>query len=221
MQKATNDEVRAVLAGKRVAVVGSGPGCLDNEPGFVDSHDIVVRVNNHRIGENQGFRTDVFYSFFGSSIHKTPEELKAEGVKLCICKCPDAKFMDSPWHNQRRKQHGTDFAYIYRLRADFWFCPTYVPTVAEFVEVFDMLEQHIPSTGFSALVKVAQCEPALVYLTGFDFFASRTHNVNEPWRPGNPDDPIGHAPELERAWLRRNRELFSMDPRLTKIMETD
>ena len=27
-------------------------------------------------------------------------------------------------------------------------------------------------------------EPASVYMTGFDFFQSRIHNVDERWRPG-------------------------------------
>ena len=45
------------------------------------------------------------------------------------------------------------------------------------------------------------------------------HNVDEPWRPGNPDDPIGHAPERERAWLRAHRERVNCDATLTEIME--
>lgn len=211
--------LRETFHGKRVAIVGSGPGCLDNQPGFVDSHDVVVRVNNYRTGLAQGYRCDAFYSFFGSSIKKTAEELKADGVKLCVAKCPDAKFMESRWHRQQNKPHGVDFRYIYEARKDWWFCPVYVPALAEFVAVFDMLDKHIPSTGFSAILAVLEHEPASVYLTGFDFFASRIHNVTEAWRPGNPDDPIGHAPALERAWLAKNLDRITMDPRLTAIME--
>lgn len=211
--------VEAVFNGKTVAVVGSGPGVLDNEPGFVDSHDVVVRVNNYKLGEAQGKRTDVFYSFFGSSIRKSVQDLVTDGVSLCLCKCPDAQFTESRWHRVNGKPHGVDFRYIYRDRASWWFCPTYVPTVEEFVSVFDMLDKHIPSTGFSALQQVLQHSPASVYVTGFDFFASRVHNVDEPWRPGNPEDPIGHAPELERAWLARNLDKVTMDKRLTEIMD--
>ena len=212
------ETVEKAFRGKRVAIVGSGPGCLDNEPGFVDDHDVVCRVNNYRTGPAQGFRCDVFYSFFGGSIKKTAAELSHDGVRLCLCKCPDAKFMDSAWHRKNAKPHGVDFAYVYRARRDWWFCPTFVPSVEEFVAVFDMLGQHIPSTGFSALLAVRECSPASIYLTGFDFFASRIHNVNEAWRPGNPDDPIGHAPERERAWLREHRDGITFDKRLTEIM---
>jgi hypothetical protein len=123
-----------------------------------------------------------------------------------MCKCPNSKFIESEWHVRNNKPHGTDFRYIYELRRDWWFCPTYVPERDEFMATFELLQKHIPSTGFSALLAVADHGAASIYLTGFDFFASRIHNVNEPWRPGNPDDPIGHAPERERAWLRR--ELF-------------
>jgi hypothetical protein len=212
--------LREVFQGRRVAIVGSGPGSLDNAPGFVDSHDVVVRVNNYKSGKQQGFRTDVFYTFFGGSIKKTREELKADGVRLCMAKCPDAKLMDSEWHRKMNKPHGVDFRYIYRDRRGWWFCPTYVPTLAEFKASFELLGQHIPTTGFSALLAVLAQEPASVYLTGFDFFSSRIHNVNEPWRPGNPDDPIGHAPERERAWL-ATRTGVTYDKRLADIMEKE
>jgi hypothetical protein len=207
-----------VFHGKHVAIVGSGPGALDNDPGFVDSHEVVVRVNNYKIGVRQGYRCDVFYSFFGGSIKKDRAELESDGVHLCLCKCPNAKFMDSEWHRKNNKEIGVDFRYIYETRNDWWFCPTYVPTLGEFLDVFTMLGQHIPSTGFSALLEVRNHGPASIYMTGFDFFASRIHNVNEPWRPGNPNDPIGHAPEREREWLKEHGDGITMDKKLTEIM---
>ncbi len=211
-------EMRWMFEGRRIAIVGSGPGSLDNEPGFVDGHDVVCRINNYKVGFRQGSRCDVFYSFFGGSIKKDRVALENDGVKLCLCKCPDAKFMESEWHRKSGKPHGVDFRYIYRDRAKWWFVPTYVPTTDEFVASFELLGKHIPSTGFSALLLVRSLAPASIYLTGFDFFASRVHNVNEAWRPGNPDDPIGHAPERERAWLATNRDGITMDKRLTEIM---
>jgi len=194
-------EVAEVLRGKRVALVGSGPGVLTNAPGFVDSHDVVVRVNNFKLSESAGLRCDVFYSFFGGSIRKTREELIAAGVKLCMAKCPDERIMESAWHTARGKENGIDFRSIYRRRAGWWFCPVYVPTLAEFMAHFDLLGGHIPTTGFSALLDVLSYSPAEVYMTGFDFFASGVHNVDEKWRPGDPTDPIGHVPERELAWV--------------------
>lgn len=219
MRFVSREEVEKTFAGKRVAIVGSGPGALENEKGFVDSHDVVVRVNNYKLMEKTGFRCDAFYSFFGGSIKKNSKDLVKDGVKLCLCKCPDAKFIESEWHRKNHKEIGVDFRYIYRYREDWWFCDTFVPSLEEFVASFNLLGQHIPSTGFSALLLVKSCRPASIYLTGFDFFASRIHNVNEPWRPGSPDDPIGHAPERERAWLAANDDGIICDMRLRKIME--
>lgn len=219
MHSISKHAVRAFFKGKSVAIVGSGPGALDNVPGVVDSRDIVVRVNNYKTTPETGKRCDAFYSFFGGSIKKSAQDLKSDGVKMCLCKCPDAKFMESDWHKRMGKEIGTDFRYIYRQRAGWWFCDTFVPTVEEFVASFKLLNNHIPSTGFSALLLIQECEPKSIYLTGFDFFASRIHNVNEPWRPGNPEDPIGHAPELERAWLAANCSSIHLDARLTQIMQ--
>lgn len=206
----TFEEVAAQIRGRSVAIVGSGPSVLDNAPGFVDSHELVVRANNYKLGDGPGRRTDVFYSFFGGSIRKTAEELRRDGVRLCMCKCPNDKPIVSEWHERNGKQAGIDFRYIYETRASWWFCDTYVPTTARFLETFAVLGSHIPTTGFAAILEVLRCEPRSVYLTGFDFFASGVHNVDEKWRPGNPEDPIGHRPNLEAAWLAWNSDLYPL-----------
>lgn len=188
-----------------VAIVGSGPGVLPNPPGLVDGHDVVVRVNNYRlIPPATGTRTDVFYSFFGNSIRKTADELKRDGVTLCMCKCPDAKPISSDWHERNGKQAGIDFRGIYRRRAGWWFCDTFVPEAADFLRGFELLGRHVPTTGFAAIIDILGFAPAGVFLTGFDFFRSGKHNVTDNWRRKNDDDPIGHVPERELAWLAAN-----------------
>jgi hypothetical protein len=212
--------VRKAIEGKRIALVGSGPGVLDNEPGLIDSHDVVVRISNYKLMQNTGSRTDVFYSFFGSSIKKTAKELQQDGVYLCMCKCPNAQFMESAWHRRHGKMAGVDFRYIYNHRKDFWFCDTYVPTVPEFLAHFDLLGRHVPTTGFSGLLDVLSYDPASIYMTGFDFFSSGIHNVNERWKRMNPSDPIGHVPDAERNWFIRNVDKLPiiMDKRLKQIV---
>jgi hypothetical protein len=220
----TRDEVAAYFSGQTVAVVGSAPSCLDNAMGFIDGHGIVVRVNNHKLRgyeDRVGWRTDCHYSFYGSSIKKTAEELQAEGVELCLCKCPDAKFMDSPWHHQRGKDNGVDFRYIYRNRQSWWFCDTYVPTLERFLESFHALENHVPSTGFACLYELLALNNCEVYATGFDFFSSGKHNVDERWRAGDPSDPIGHRPDLELRWLKRyyqTHDNLTVDRKLLDLM---
>ncbi len=195
-----------MFTGKSVAIVGSGPGSLRNRRGFVDAHEVVVRVNNYRLFPATGYRTDVFYSFFGASIRKTAAQLQRDGVKLCICKCPDAKFMESEWHASHGKENGVDFRGIYRRRAGWWPSDTYVPTVEEFMEHFRLLGGHVPTTGFAAILDVLSFSPKSIYLTGFDFFQSGVHNVTERWKKGDPTDPIGHVPGTERAWFVENME---------------
>ena len=87
MRFVSRQELKPYFKGKSVAIVGSGPGVLTNEIGFVDSHDVVVRVNNYKLSPHAGMRTDVHYSFYGTSIRKTAYELRSDGVYLCMCKC--------------------------------------------------------------------------------------------------------------------------------------
>lgn len=191
---------------------------LNNPPGFIDSHNIVVRVNNYKLYPETGCRTDVFYSFLGMSVRKTCTELMQDGVWLCMCKCPDSKFIESEWHERNRKPLGVDFRYIYERRKDFWFCDTFIPTTEQFLEKFHALNDHIPTTGMAAIMEIAafDCD---IYLTGFDFFTSKIHNVNEVWEQKNTDDPIGHSPTHEIEWLRQHRDRFRTDRTLDLLLQ--
>lgn len=218
--------VREQLRGKTVALVGSAPTVLGNTIGKIDSHEIVVRVNNYKLDDFPnvgplGVRCDVHYSFYGTSIKKTAAELKRDGVKLCMCKCPNSKPLQSLWHDVRGKTAGIDFTYIYRLRKDFWFCDTFIPDDARFLRNFDLLDCHIPTTGFSGLLDILDCEPRHIYMTGFDFFESGIHNVNEHWRAGDPTDPIGHRPLREKELLHTFVSSFpiELDASLTEAMQ--
>lgn len=202
MRFVSRAEVAPYFQGRSVAIVGSGPGVLDNEPGLVDSHDVVVRVNNYKLSPAAGQRTDVYFSYFGNAIKKTAAELQRDGVDLCMCKCPNHNAIRSEWHKQRGKLAGVDFRWIYTLRKPWWFTDTYVPELGEFLEHFHLLGGRVPTTGFSAILTVLSFEPASLFLTGFDFFSSGVHNVDEKWKPGEADDPIGHAPDRELALLR-------------------
>lgn len=212
-------DVAARFHGKSVAIVGSGPGCLDNAPGVVDGHDVVVRVNGYKLGPAQGRRTDVHYSFYGNSIRKSAADLERDGVTLCMCKCPDSKPLQSQWHEQRGKTNGIDFRYIYRARADWWFTDTFIPDDERFMAKVRLLDGHIPTTGFAAILDVMDCDPASIYLTGFDFFQSGKHNVDERWKPGDPTDPIGHRPMLEAAWLKSHMDGITIDRALRHALQ--
>ncbi len=221
----SREDLAQRFAGKSVAIVGSGPGCLRNEGEFIDSHDLVVRINNYKIKNFEskvGRRTDVFYSFFGNSIHKTAQELQADGVTLCMCKCPDGKVIESEWHRKNNKEIGVDFRWIWSQRASWWFCDVHGPSVAEFQETMAILQGHIPTTGFAAIMEIIRLPIRSLYVTGFDFFESGIHNVNEPWREKNTDDPICHRPDLEKALMRKylmeGRIEMNVDDKLSGIL---
>lgn len=188
----------------------------------MDSSDIVVRVNNYKTSKAAGFRTDVHYSFYGSSIRKTREELQHDGVTLCMCKLPNSKPIESEWHVRKNKPEGIDYTRHYNRRRSFWFTDTYIPTDEEFLEKFRLLGNHQPTTGFAAILDVLSFNPRAVFLTGFDFFRSGIHNVNEPWRAKNLDDPIRHEPERELAWLCENLSKYPVtaDSALAKMLVT-
>lgn len=218
---ASRTEVSRLITGSRVALVGSGPGALGNAPGVIDSFDVVVRVNNYKLGPPAlGSRTDVFFSYFGNAIKKRPEELKRDGVRLCIAKCPDAYAINSEWHRRRGKIHGIDFRWIYARREKWWPAPVYVPQISEFLGDFELLGRRVPTTGFSAVLMLLRFKPAHLYMTGFDFFTSRIHNVDEKWLPGDPRDPIGHDPRRELEWVRAHRDAYplSFDSTLRELL---
>src|SRR3990167_1834213 len=207
----TYEETAEKFRDKTVAIVGSGPGCLRNEPGYIDGHDLVIRINSYKLRQPLGKRTDVFYSFFGNSVRKERHELREDGVKLCMCKCPNDKIFDSYWHNVHKKQEGVDFRYIYQKKRNWLFCDTYVPTKDRFMEYFHLLEDHIPTTGFACILDVLSFPVKKVYITGFDFFTSEIHNVDEKWFALNNDDPIKHVPHKELDWLRNNYKNYPVE----------
>ena len=193
----------------RCAIVGSAPSGLLNEPGLIDSYDIVIRINNYKTkgidlkgvpydySLNLGLRCDYHYSFYGGSIRKTADELKADGVKGHLCKCPNDECHVTKWHIANNQRQGGDFKPIYRRRNDFWFAPVYIPKTGHYMELFNALGKHVPTTGFACIWELSQCYADELYITGFDFFRSIQHNVDEMWNPGRQDDPIKHMPDAE------------------------
>jgi hypothetical protein len=79
---------------------------------------------------------------------------------------------------------------------------------------------HVPTTGMNALMDLLSYKPESIFMTGFDFFESGIHNVDEKWAKRNLDDPIGHSPETEKEWLKKNAPNFpiKMDKRLQEII---
>jgi hypothetical protein len=214
-------QVRETFAGKRVVIVGSGPSILSLHNGLVDKHDVVVRVNSYKLGLRQGRRCDVHYSYYGQAIRKSADELQRDGVMLCMNKCPNSQPIQSAWHIANHRTNGIDFRRIHARRGDFWFCDTFVPDDERLLSKMRLLNGHMPSTGFAAILDILECNPAELFLTGFDFFSSGIHNVNEKWRDGHPGDPIRHKPMLEFQWIVDNRDRITCDNALNTMIKVN
>jgi hypothetical protein len=122
-------------------------------------------------------------------------------VGLCIAKYPNDVYLAR--HPNSNKTYPVDYRHIYRARASWWFTPVYVPDLTEWAAKIQVLNCN-PTTGFSALIDILAANPAELYLTGFDFFQSKQHELNRPWRPVLTSDPLAHQPQREFKWLRQN-----------------
>jgi len=226
----TYEQCAERFRGKSVAIIGSGPSAFQNSGAHIDSHDVIVRIQNYKMRKFEklvGSRTDVVHSFWGISMRKTATELAQDGVTLCMCKCHDGSLpFKCEWHEKSGKIHGVNYRYIYNLRAQFWFCDVYAPKVDRFMDYFSRIKNqdsrypgHQPTTGMACLYDFMGFECSKVYVTGFDFFTSRIHNGNEAWSPQNSDDPIRHMPEKEMAWLKENwPKNWYADKRLSELI---
>jgi hypothetical protein len=196
-------QMREFFNGKRVAIIGSAPSCLDNRGDVIDGYDAVIRINNFKIAgfEKQvGERIDVHYSFYGNSIRTDFNDLKKRGLKLHMCKCPNSRPYVSQWHIENKGPKDDcayNFRYIYNLRDNTWVAPVYIPSEEHYLTLWEFVNRASPTTGFACIWEIMQTDAAEVYITGFDFFTSRMHNVNEHWKKGRDDDPLRHRPDFE------------------------
>ena len=184
------NELLEYIDNKKVLIVGGGP--VDKPKEFYDSFDVIVRCNNYKKVNSD--RCDIFYSYFGRNIKKTPEELLKDGVKFCINKVPNKNMT-------RQLKHCTidmaDYRWIYELRKDWWFCPMVELPPFELQWQIAILTGNMPTTGVSAIlffVSSRICKD--VTIVGFDNFECGLHNVDEKW-----DSSGSHRPDLEKEVL--------------------
>lgn len=226
MDKCDYDYVKKIFEGKRVVILGSAPSVKLNKGKNIDKYDVIVRINNYDLEKYKDFigtRTDVHYAFYGNSIRKKKEELLKEGVYLCMCKCPNAKVLDHDKMVDFDPQNfGGDFRYIYKIREKFWFCKTYVPRKEILMEQMERLSGHMPTTGFAAVLTILDFHPKELYVTGFDGFTSKLHNIDQAWRDkSNRIDPVAHDPMREMRLfkkLARQYDFIKMDKELETMV---
>ncbi len=177
------------ITNKSVLIVGGSPDVANKPKEWYDSFDVIVRINNYKMVNSD--RCDVFFSYFGRNIKKTPEELLADGVKFCVNKCPNANITELDANDQIQMH---DYRWIYELRKHWWFCPLIEISKDELLKQIESLFGYMPTSGMSAVMFFrTYCVPTII---GFDCFESGLHNVDEKW-----DSSGGHRPEIEKEYL--------------------
>lgn len=175
---------------KSILIVGGSPSASKKNKAWYDTFDVIVRLNNYKkINSN---RTDIYFSYFGRNIKKNPDELKNEGVKFLINKCPNA---DMTYCLKKYNIDMTDYRWIYNLRKDWWFCPVISLSEKELLNQINILDGIMPTVGFSSIMFFLNYAN-FITIIGFDCFKSGIHNLNEKW-----DGSGNHNPKKEEEIL--------------------
>lgn len=178
-------EIKNIIENKKVLILGSGPTVTNLKSKFMEKYDIIVRMNNYKFF-NSCKRIDIYYSYFGRNIKKTAYDLQHDNIKYLMCKYPNTDFRE---HNNGAAQPGIsgDFRKTYNRKGQYFDLtniPYYIPSLEHFKENYELLNR-IPTTGMSAILDILRMNPKEVYISGFDFFKSKIHNINEKWTEGD------------------------------------
>lgn len=168
---------------KTVMVLGSAPNVTTTKADFMESFDLIVRVNNYS-HFNECKRTDVYSSFFGKSIRKAAIEILCDGCKLLMAKCPQEEIVCKNVDGSINDLLSANYAWIYSYRLE-WFekagLPLYIQPVKNFCEANEKIGQ-ICTTGVSTILDIMRYEPKKLYFAGFDFAMSGLHDINKKMR---------------------------------------
>lgn len=167
---------------KSVIILGSAPSVIKVDADFMDSFDIIVRLNNYK-HFNSCTRTDVYYSMMGGSIMKTNGELKKDGVKFIFCKNPFRKIIvrnpGGSVNHLQSQDCRTPYMNNRSSRVKWFELPYFLQTLKNWKWITGRINK-VTTTGLAAIVDIYRYRPSKMHIAGFDFFASGLHNINIP-----------------------------------------
>jgi hypothetical protein len=193
---------------KSVIILGSAPSVKENKAEFLESFDVIVRLNNYKFF-NECVRTDIYYSYFGRSIKKTKQDIINDDIKYIICKYPNCNWGDPKDGIQ------DNWSWVYEYRKGFFPIPYYIPSNKVFKENFDILNR-VPTTGIAAILDIFRFKPKSIYISGFDFFSSKIHNIGEPWKDGDGNHDLEKEKWLIKIMYRLN--LIDVDNKIKDLL---
>lgn len=166
--------------GKKVIVLGSAPNVVNTTAEFMESFDVIVRVNNFT-NFNACTRTDVFYSFFGKTVKRSFEDIDDSGCSLVMCKCPIGAVTVKNPDGSINSKLSDNYNWIYDYRKK-WFgvlgLPIYIQTEKNYTKDNKKIGQ-IMTTGVKAILDVLRYKPSALHFAGFDFGMSKMHNIDK------------------------------------------
>lgn len=173
----SHKEVKKYIEGKSIIVLGSAPCVKNVTSNMLKSFDIIVRLNNYKHFCDCK-KTDIYFSFFGSSIKISEKQLKEDGCKFIVYKYPAIDFT-------RHHKHQDGFALDCRNEKykRNWNIPFYRVPKNSFINNY-LMTDRIMTTGLSAIIEMIRLGGD-VTIAGFDFFESKIHNLDEPWKNGD------------------------------------
>lgn len=207
------------IRGKRVVVTGSAPSVLQNDGDEIDRFDTIVRANGTdndiaKYGDKIGHRTDIHYSFYGTSVRRTVEGLKKERVKYLWSKIPYANYTPYYKFYDGEPQGMLNFRkYFDNFR--FAGIPIYLPKIKDLMKECKVVDRMMTS-GVSAIRSILQHEPKELYITGFTFFDEGIHNIDEPHKL----KAGGHKSNEEREYVKKlaqENKCIRVDKKLSEI----
>ncbi len=162
------------LKGKRVALVGPAKSIEGSNNGaYIDSHDVVVRLNHAKIGNplDSGTRTDIIY--YDGSYHDYGDTK----LKYLVCSYPPSEW----FFNERCLETCHVYGYTYLNKHEIIDSDLYSNIKTSLNEN----NKSRPNTGLIAMVDLLNYDIDSLFITGLDFY--RTSYAKEHPDYGDTD----------------------------------
>jgi len=203
--------LKDLVKNKKVALVGPSPHILGKKQGsFIDSFDIVIRVNEFGIPsslyEDYGSKTNIIFV----ALHENSNSIFKEMIKkndlstLKFVLCISHEYNLQP--NSERERSLSVFKYYKDLNLDIKFVHLGNEQFFERCKKFD----SFPSTGSSVIYELVKSEVKELYVTGMSFYTTKfqyNDEKSEIWKKFGPKNQnilraSGHDTKKEVHFLR-------------------
>lgn len=212
---------------KRVALIGGADSVLQEKQGkYIEGFDVVVRINKgvELIDKQQdyvGSRTDVlFHSFLDN-----PKEIGSSPITAELWKKHKVQHLIYS-RNYKVAQQGIYDVILFAKNSGGKTKFTNLPEDI-YQKITDCIAPQWPTTGFTALNTIIDCQPKELYITGITFFKTPHNGLYRPegieeFKKHFNDNPKSHNPEKEYAYFKnlylQNKNKIRLDNVLDEII---